>query len=140
MKLKLSAVLLAFAAMLAVPTAASAPSKAIAVLDAEKSWLKARTMRDSNLLQNVLSENYAHVDATGRLHYREDELAASTKTRRQREVRSEQTVDFAGDVAIVRGISTRRAAGKTTRLRYTDVYRWLRNRWQAVAAQETPIH
>jgi len=75
-------------------------------------------MRDSNLLQNVLSENYAHIDATGRLRYREDELAASTKTRRQREVRSEQTVDFAGDVAIVRGISTRRAAGKTTRLRY----------------------
>ena len=109
-------------------------------VDAEKSWLKARTMRDSNLLQNVLSENYAHVDATGRLHYREDELAASTKARPQREVRSEQTVDFAGDVAIVRGISTRRAAGKTTRLRYTDVYRWLRNRWQAVAAQETPIH
>ncbi len=139
MKLKLAAMFFGFAALLPVLAMASASPKAIAVLNAEKTRLKAFTVRDFKTLQNLLSENYVHVDAAGRLHYREGELSAIRNMNPPLQVRSEQTVDFAGDVAIVHGISAHQSPGKTARLRYTDVYRWLNNRWQTISAQETPI-
>jgi hypothetical protein len=72
--------------------------------------------------------------------YRQAELAAVRRLKPYMQKTSEQTVDFTGDAAIVRGINTIARAGKTVlRLRYTDVYALRNGRWVAVSAQETAI-
>jgi hypothetical protein len=53
---------------------------------------------------------------------------------------SEQTVDFAGDVAVVHGLNTLTESGKRlARERYTDVYVKRDGTWMALSAQETAI-
>jgi hypothetical protein len=53
---------------------------------------------------------------------------------------TEQTVDFAGDAAIIHGVNTVRQGGKTIeRVRFTDVFFNRTGTWLAISAQETRI-
>jgi hypothetical protein len=137
-------VLLGLTVLLAafVPAAAiaSASPKAIAVLGVEQRWLTAIARRDERALGTILGDDFVHVNYLGRMTYRQAELAAVRRLKPYMQKTSEQTVDFTGDAAIVRGINTIARAGKTVlRLRYTDVYALRNGRWVAVSAQETAI-
>ncbi len=119
---------------------ASASPKAIAVLEQEQRWLNAATKGDANALATMLAENFVHINDRGELTYREGALVEVKKSKGRVEHRSEQTVDFAGDAAVVHGVSTVTLPGKTVlRLRYTDVYVKRGGHWLTVSAQETKM-
>ena len=119
---------------------ASADPQAIAVLGVEQRWMNAIAHRDARALGQILGDDFVHVNLLGRTSYRHDDLIAIAKPRRYTQKLSEQTVDFAGGTAIVRGINTISESGKVVlKLRYTDVYVSRANRCVAVSAQETPI-
>jgi hypothetical protein len=119
---------------------ADAPPEAQAVLAVEQRWLKAIEHGDVKWMAATLPENYVHVDYTGKLYYREDELRASAKPSPYAEKWTGQTVDFAGNAAVVHGVSTVSDRGKVIlRQRYTDVYMKANGRWIPLSAQETAI-
>jgi uncharacterized protein DUF4440 len=139
MKIKMAALILALATLLPALASASPSPKATAVLETERSWLKALTMHDTNTLQKLLAQNYVHVDSSGRLYHRDDEITAVKTMGPIHEAWGQQTVDFAGTAAIVHGISTSVQNGKTVLERYVDIYQFTNNRWRAISAQETLI-
>lgn len=120
---------------------ASASPKAQAVLATEQKWLDASMKGDAKTLDSVLGGNWVHVNYQGKLLYREDALAATKKPLPYRQTLSEQTVDFAGDAAIVHGLNTvtDKKGAVVLRLRYTDVYVYENGHWMAISAQETPV-
>jgi Domain of unknown function (DUF4440) len=133
----------AVAALLLVPrpTHASAPPAAQAVLAQEERWLAAIVAGDTKTAASILSETpeFAHITAAGKLLHRAQELANMKKESFTMNP-TEQTVDFTGDAAIVRGINTLVQAGKTiARERFTDVFINRNGTWLAISAQETNI-
>lgn len=123
----------------AVPSAAAnTPSPSAAVLHQEARWLAALLAGDRATIATLLAAGYKHIDSRGRLYDRTQELASITKEPIVMKW-SNQTIDFAGDVAIVHGINTSTASEKTTRERYTDVYIKQNNTWKALSAQETTL-
>jgi hypothetical protein len=134
---------LAAAALLLVPrpTHASAPPAAQAVLAQEDRWLAAIVAGDRKTAAAILSETpeFAHITASGKLLYREQELANMKKESFTMNP-TEQTVDFAGDAAIIHGINTLVQVGKTiAHERFTDVFVNRNGTWLAISAQETNI-
>jgi hypothetical protein len=118
---------------------ASAPDSAVAVLHQETRWLNAIVNGDAKIVASILSPNFAHVTSRGVLLHRTQELAALKKETFTMNP-SEQTVDFAGDAAVVHGLNTLVQSGKArARERYTDVYVKENGTWMALSAQETEI-
>jgi hypothetical protein len=118
---------------------ASAPSSAAAVLRQESLWLSAIVAGDAKTVAAILSPNFTHITSQGELLHRAAELAALKKESFTMNP-SEQTVDFAGDAAVVHGLNALVQSGKTlARERYTDVYVKRNGMWMALSAQETNI-
>jgi hypothetical protein len=118
---------------------ASAPDSAVAVLHQETRWLNAIVDGDTKIVASILSPNFTHITSSGVLLHRAQELAALKKETFTMNP-SEQTVDFAGDAAVVHGLNTLVQSGKTiARERYTDVYVKENGTWMALSAQETQI-
>ncbi len=129
-----------FASLVPVHANASAPPNAVAVLDREAQWLAAISRGDAKTLGTILAENYVHTDYKGNIEYREGALANIARHKAYLQKTSEQTVDFAGNAAVVHGINTVSLGGKVVmRLRYTDVYVKDGSGWKVLSAQETPI-
>ena len=123
------------------PAAADAPPAAQAVLAVENRWLAAIVAGDVTTIDAILSKDpeFVHVTADGKVFYRDAELAAAQKQTFTM-TPSEETVDFVGDVAIIRGVNTLARAGKTiARERFTDVFVNRNGTWLAISAQESPI-
>lgn len=126
---------------------ASASPNAIAVLNREAQWLAAVSRGDAKTLGAILADNYVHITSTGTIEYREGAIANIGNDSKLSQTTSEQTVDFAGNIAVVRGIVTttprlRRgtiSARVIGRARYTDVYVKAGSGWKVLSAQETPI-
>jgi hypothetical protein len=139
MKRSVAFLILSLSASIAAARA-EAPPEAQAVLTVEHRWLKAIERGDVKWMAATLPENYVHVDYTGKLYYRDDEVKAAAKPSPFTEKWTEQTVDFAGNAAIVHGLSTVTDHGKVIlRQRYTDVYEKTNGHWIPWSAQETAI-
>jgi Domain of unknown function (DUF4440) len=124
-----------------VPSSGSAvasSSSQAAVLRQEARWLVATLDGDHKAIASILSQNYKHVDGKGMLFDRAQELASITKAQVKMKW-SQQTIDFAGDAAVVRGMNTMTELHKVSRERYTDVYVKQNGTWRALSAQETAI-
>ncbi|MGA8534949.1 MAG: nuclear transport factor 2 family protein [Candidatus Tumulicola sp.] len=122
-----------------ISTRASAPAAAGAVLHQENRWLTAIVAGDAKTVAAMLAPNFTHITSRGELLHRAQELAALKKESFTMNP-SEQTVDFAGDAAVVHGVNTLMQSGKTlARERYTDVYVKQNGTWMALSAQETEI-
>jgi hypothetical protein len=136
----LLAVTLAFPLLTAAARAdAPAPSPAAEVLAQEGRWLTAIVNGDTRTIAALLVPNFKHTTAQGQLLNRTAELASVRKESFAMNATA-QTVDFAGDAAIVHGTNTLTAGGKTVaRERYTDVYVKQNGTWMALSAQETNI-
>lgn len=118
---------------------ASAPDSAAAVLHQETRWLNAIVDGDAKTVASILGPNFTHITSRGKLLHRAQELAALKKEPFTMNT-SEQTVDFAGDAAVVHGLNTIVQSGKTlTRERYTDVYAKQNATWMALSSQETQV-
>jgi hypothetical protein len=125
--------------LMSASAGASAPDSAVAVLHQETRWLSAIVDGDAKIVASILSPNFTHITSRGVLLHRAQELAALKKETFTMNV-SEQTVDFAGDAAVVHGRNTLVESGKTlARERYTDVYAKENGTWMALSAQETQI-
>jgi hypothetical protein len=126
---------------LPTPGRADAPPEAQAVLAQEGRWLTAIVAGDRRTIDAILSRDpeFAHITADGKLIYRSEELA-STKKEAFAMKATDQTVDFAGNVAIVHGLNTiTQPHHATERVRFTDIFVRRGSVWQAVSAQESPI-
>jgi hypothetical protein len=120
---------------------ADAPPQAQAVLAQEARWLTAIVAGDRATVATILSvqPEFTHITADGELVYRSAELAAVQKQPFTMKA-SEQTVDFAGNVAIVHGINTMAQSNHPVeRVRFTDVFALQNGHWKAISAQETSI-
>jgi hypothetical protein len=125
--------------LVSISARASAPASAAAVLHQESRWLAAIVAGDAKVAAAMLSPNFTHITSRGELLHRAQELAAMKRESFTMNP-SEQTVDFAGDAAIVHGLNTLVQSGKTlARERYTDVYVNQNGTWMALSAQETDI-
>ncbi len=121
-----------------VSARATAPDTA-AVLHQETRWLNAIVVGNATTVAAMLSPNFTHITSRGELLHRAQELAALKKESFTMNP-SEQTVDFAGDAAVVHGVNTLMQSGKIlARERYTDVYVKRNGSWMALSAQETQI-
>jgi len=119
---------------------ASASPNAVAVLDREAQFLAAVSRSDAKALDTILAENYVHTTYQGKIEYREDALKNVGAHADYTQKTSGQTVDFAGDVAVVHGVNTVTQGAKVVlRLRYTDVYVKQGGAWKVLSAQETKI-
>jgi ketosteroid isomerase-like protein len=137
---RLAICVLAYLCAATLPASASAPPEAIAVLNVERAWVNASAHQDAKALAEILSENFVHVNFQGKVRHRQDELALVLEPKPYQQHTSEQTVDFAGDTAVVHGLNTITQGGRVVlRLRYTDVYVKSGNTWRALSAQETAI-
>jgi len=142
LRLTAAAVALATFAAFATPArvVASASPNAIAVLDREAQFLAAISRSDAKALGTILAANYVHTTYQGKIEYREDALRNVGAHSAYTQKTGEQTVDFAGDVAVVHGINTVSQGAKVVlRLRYTDVYVRQGGAWRVLSAQETKI-
>src|SRR5271170_4666313 len=114
----------AFAAVLLSPlctVAAEPPSPEAAVLRQEARWLTAIDNGDRKTIESILSTNFKHITSQGKLLNRAQELASMGKQSSTMNP-TEQTVDFAGDAAVVHGLNTITQSGKVlARERFTDV-------------------
>jgi hypothetical protein len=112
-------------------------SKTSSVLRQEARWLKAICDGDRATVDSILAKTYKHIDDKGYVIDRAHELSSLTKQALTM-TPTEQTVDFAGDVAIVRGLNTVILEKKLlVRDRFTDVFINRNGRWLALSAQET---
>jgi ketosteroid isomerase-like protein len=115
------------------------PSPAAEVLAQEGRWLTAIVNGDTRTIAALLVPSFKHTTAQGTLLNRTQELASVRRESFSMNATA-QTVDFAGDAAIVHGANTLTSAGKTVaRERYTDVYVKQNGTWMALSAQETNI-
>ena len=119
--------------------AASPQSQTAAVLSQETRWLTAIVNGDRPAIASILSPAYKHISAEGTILNRAQELASTAKEAFKMKA-TQQTVDFVGDVAIVRGVNTITQSGKIlARVRFTDVFVKRNGTWMALSAQETTI-
>jgi hypothetical protein len=137
----------AFAAAIAAATAvlpvrsnAGADRAATAVLEQEQRWLDDAAHDDARALGTILADRFVHIDYRGRVQDREALLRAISRPHLYTEHLSEQTVDVAGDAAVVHGLNTIVERGRVVLLlRYTDVFVRQSGSWKAISAQETPV-
>ncbi len=141
MRVRAAAAAVLLFSLQATPCArANAPAAASAVLQQEHRWVQAAAHGDAGALSLILAPNFSHTNYLGNVRHRDGELRAIRQPRAYSQSTGEQTVDFAGDVAIVHGVNTIRQSGRVVlRLRYTDVYALQHGTWRALSAQETAI-
>jgi hypothetical protein len=123
------------------PATADAPAAAQAVLAQEHRWLNAIVAGDVKTVESILSEQpeYVHTTSSGELVSRAAEIASTRKESFTMNP-TEETVDFSGNVALVRGLNTLKQNGKTIgRSRFTDVFVNHNGTWLALSAQESPV-
>jgi ketosteroid isomerase-like protein len=140
-KIRLISSVCAFFAALLLPASsfASPAAPVAAVLHQEARWLTAIENGDAKTIGAILSENFKHITYRGKLLDRAQELASVAKEPFTMHA-TEQTVDFAGDAAVVHGLNTLSRSGKVVmRQRYTDVYVKRNAVWLAWSSQETEI-
>jgi len=113
---------------------------AAAVLQVEARWIHAIDTRDAKTLAQILAPNFVHVNYRGAVQHRDDALAAVKAPKPFTQRLSGETVQFAGNVAIVHGINSVSQGGHVVlRLRFSDVFANEHGRWKAISAQETAI-
>jgi hypothetical protein len=109
------------------------------VLAQEGRWLTAITSGDKGTVETILAPTFRHVNADGQLFDRGQEIAAMEPLPFTFNA-SDQTVDIAGDSAVIHGINTLMQNGKVLeRERFTDVFVLQNGVWLALSAQETAL-
>jgi hypothetical protein len=121
------------------PTAGAADDDH-SVLDAERRWLTAFEKHDTAALATILADNFVHINYRGQLLNRDAAIAGAKNRMPYKQLLSDETVQLAGNAAVVHGINSISQNGTVVlRLRFTDVFERRGGKWLAISAQETPI-
>ncbi len=130
------AVLLAFGTV-TTPAPGRADAATDDVLAQEARWLVAITDGDRDTVESILSGNFKHITSEGVLLDRAEEIDGTVKQPFTMNP-SEQTVDIAGDTAVIHGVNTLIKSGRVlAKERFTDVFILENGTWMALSAQET---
>ena len=136
---------LAFAALVSSRSVAacgqSEPKTVAGVRQAENIWLRALTRKDEPALRCTLSPQFVDTTWQGATHDREQAVAAmKARTGFQQEVKIAR-VAVDGNTGIAWGMNIiKDPSGRVVmHIAFTDVFRYEKTRWVAVAAEETPV-
>ena len=121
-----------------LPSAAQANSDETTLLSLELQWVQAAARRDTAALRRILADGFTDTTYQGRLRTKADHLAAPA-VRDASEKLEDMKVQLYGDTAVVTGrnVVTANDHSFVMYIRFTDVFLKRRDRWQAIAAQET---
>jgi hypothetical protein len=134
-----SLIVLSSSAALATPCPAPQPKDRQALAQLEQSWARALEIHDAEAVGCILADEFQDADPNGKLHDRAETLAQVPHRRAGRNILSELDPHVFGDFGYIRGLATLvDGQGKTlARVRFTDIYVYRDQRWQAVAGQES---
>lgn len=107
------------------------------VLAQEARWLTAITDGDRPTIDSILGVTFKHITSQGVLLDRDQEMTGIVKEPFTMNP-TEQTVDIAGDTAVIHGVNTLIQSGQVVaKERFTDVFILQNGTWKALSAQET---
>ena len=117
------------------------PKNGDALIHLEQTWASALELHDVEAVGCILAEEFQDADPGGKLINRSDTLAQIPHRRPGKNILSELEPHIFGDFGYIRGLATLvDGQGKTlARVRFTDIYVYRNQRWQAVAGQESLI-
>jgi len=143
MKRLLCASLLALSSVGALAATCPAPQSkdGQALVQLEQSWARALEVHDADAVGCILADEFQDADPNGKLHDRSETLAQVPHRRPGKNILSELDPHVFGDFGYIRGLATLvDGQGKTiARVRFTDIYVYRDQRWQAVAGQESML-
>ena len=142
MKRLLCASLIALSSIPAVGACpAPQPKNGQALVQLEQSWARALEAHDADAVGCILADEFQDADPNGKLHNRVETLAQVPHRRAGKNILSELDPHVFGDFGYIRGLATLvDGQGKTlARVRFTDIYIYRDQRWQAVAGQESML-
>lgn len=111
------------------------------VLHVEEAWISAINAHDTSAVACILSDDFLDTSWQGRLRTKRDQIAGLARPRAYQQRYQDWRVTVAGSTAVVRGLSvvSDSSGHALMQMRFTDVYAYRDGRWQAIAAQETPV-
>ncbi len=117
------------------------PKDGQALVQLEQSWARALEVHDADAVGCILANEFQDADPNGKLHDRAETLAQVPHRRAGKNILSELDPHVFGDFGYIRGLATLvDGQGKTlARVRFTDIYVYRDQRWQAVAGQESML-
>ena len=125
----------------ATPCSTGQPKTADALAQAEHAWASALEQRDTAALGCILAEEFQDTDPEGALYDRSQTLSKAAQHRPVHHELQDLRAHVYGDFGYIQGLATAAdAQGKiVARVRFTDIYVYRDQRWQAVAAHESII-
>lgn len=122
-----------------------APTDEAAVLETlreiEDEWTRANIEGDRDALENILADDYVGTSADGTRETKKQYLARlkpdpSLKSQTFKNL----DVSLSGDTATLKGQTVAHFKdGTNTTFDFTDTFKWLGGRWQAVASEASPV-
>jgi ketosteroid isomerase-like protein len=112
-----------------------------ALIQIEHSWASALEQRDLAALGCILGEEFQDADPQGRIFDRAATLSSAAVHPPVHHELNELNAHVYGDFGYIRGLAAAvDAQGKVVaRVRFTDIYIYRDDRWQAVAAHESML-
>jgi len=141
-------ILSVFAVVLALAWSASAaecpknqPKTEDALIELEQDWAAALSRKDADAVACMVAEEFEDADVDGSLHTRSQMLEHIPQRKPGLNHLSEMRAHVEGNSGFTRGLATLvDASGKVVaRVRFTDVFTYRDDRWQALAGQESPV-
>jgi hypothetical protein len=125
--------------LLAAPCPAPQAKDGSALIQLEQTWAQALEVHDADAVGCILAEEFQDADPNGKLHTRAETLAQIPQRRPGKNILSELDPHVFGGFGYIRGLATLvDEQGKTkAQVRFTDIYVYRDQRWQAVAGQES---
>jgi len=125
----------------AAPCPAGQAKDESALIQIEHAWAGALEQRDQEALNCILAREFEDADPQGNIFDRAATLAKAGNHRPVHHELHEMNAHVFGDVGYIRGLATAvDAQGKiVARVRFTDIYVYRDQRWQAVAAHESML-
>jgi hypothetical protein len=120
---------------------AGQPKTPDALAQIEHAWASALEQRDTAALGCLLSEEFQDADPEGAIFDRAATLSKAANHRPVHHELQDLSAHVYGDFGYIRGLATAAdAQGKiVARVRFTDIYVYRDQRWQAVAAHESTL-
>ena len=112
------------------------------IIGVEREWLRALIQRDRVALDRVLADDFMDSNWKGELHTKKQVLEGMGTSVPYLQHLREINVQREGTTALVRGLNeiSDKDGHIAMQIRFTDVLLYRHGHWQAVAAQETPVH
>ncbi|MCU1304816.1 MAG: nuclear transport factor 2 family protein [Candidatus Sulfotelmatobacter sp.] len=125
----------------AAPCPAGQTKDEDALVQIEKTWANSLEQRDAAALGCILADEFQDTDPQGSVFDRNTTLVKAANHRPVHHELQELRAHVYGDFGYIRGLATAvDASGKVVaKVRFTDIYVYRDQRWQAVAAHESML-